>query len=74
MKAKEIEDVLSADGRLVLRDYPFGKRYFVKNGDGVLFSINERQFTKFKIDCNRKDESEMKFLRGETITWYYWRE
>ena len=73
MKAKEIEGILTHNGRLILRDYPFGERFFVENDVGDVFGLNKAQFYKFKETCANKDESQTKWLRGETTTWYYWR-
>lgn len=73
MKAKEIEGILTHSGRLIFRDYPFGERFFLENDDGVEFVLNKAQFYKFKETCDNKDESQTKWLRGETTTWYYWR-
>ena len=72
MKAKEIEDILKTGGRLILRNYPFGERYFIEN-DGNEQPINKSQFNKFKESCNKKDESQQRWFRTDTSTWYYWR-
>lgn len=73
MKAKEIEDILNNNGRLLLRNYPFGVRFFVENDDGCELQINLSQFNKFRETCTNKDETQMRWLRVETTTWYYWR-
>lgn len=73
MKAKDIESILSNSGRLILRSYPFGERFFVENDDGHEQPLIKSQFYKFKETCANKDESQTKWLRGETTTWYYWR-
>ena len=73
MKAKDIENILSNSGRLILKDYPFGASYFVENDDGFEFSLSKKQFEKFKETCENKDESKVAWFNGETTTWYYWR-
>ena len=73
MKAKDIESILSNSGRLILRSYPFGERFFVENGDGYEQPLIKSQFYKFKETCTNKDEYQTTWLRGETTTWYYWR-
>ena len=73
MKAKDIENILSNSGRLILRDYPFGERYFVENDDGYEQPLIKSQFYKFKETCENKDESKVAWFNGETTTLYYWR-
>lgn len=73
MKVKDIEYILSNSGRLILRGYPFGALYFVENDEGCEQPLIKSQFYKFKETCTNKDESQTTWLRGETTTWYYWR-
>ena len=73
MKAKDIESILSNSGRLVLRNYPFGIKYFVESVDRLEFPLSKKQFERFKESCENKDESKVAWFKGETTTWYYWR-
>ena len=74
MKAKYIEEILVNGGRLVLKDGMLGERYFIENDDSHEQPINKSQFNKFKESCNKKDESQQRWFRTDTSTWYYWRE
>lgn len=73
MKAKDIENILSASGRLVLKNGMLGEIYYIENDDGQILPILKNQFYKFKETCLNKDESEQRWFREQTSTWYYWR-
>ncbi len=73
MKDKGIENILSNSGRLILRNYFFGERFFVENDEGHEQPLMKSQFYKFKETCANKDESQQRWFSTDTSTWYYWR-
>lgn len=72
MVQDEIQKLLDSGSKIIQYNYPFGTRYFIECCKSEVH-LDTRQFTKFKAQCNNRDESDRNALRGKTTVWYYWK-